>query len=517
MRSGIYRENVRLRQSGTPDAPIRFSAEKPGTVTICGADVVEHWKHVEGNEPVYTVAWPHVFAIDHRDGKAIEFHPESAPLFGRAEQVVADDQLLLPCKDLADLRAAWKDRENRLKPPLKNLGGPFAGMFAADTTYHVLYLWLADGSDPSSRVIEASTRSQLFGVSEFESEQGVHDINVSGFIFRYAANFPQRATVVLHGSHNTIENCLIEKMSGTGVSIAGTMRRCLIRDNGFCGGAVEGDNFLADECVWENNCWKPIDRNWEAGGAKVCDSRHGQFTNCIFRHNGGPGLWFDIDCRDISVRNCAFVENELSGLFIEISSSIRAENNYVAGNATGAVGQVPDEAWSCGGIQIGESRDCVILGNTCIGNKDGISLREIGPRTVKTRGEQSTYHVEHIDISNNIIAGSRGYDLALWWDNPFFGPHPSQHGPSQNPAYNPGDQNLSIDVDTFTPGGKFLYGVPWRPKSKKLATLEEFLKSTGFEKNGKISTQSIAPVDSIDERIKQCAPFTAATVNTRRS
>ena len=511
VRPGVYRESIRLRQSGTPDAPIRFVAEKPGTVVLTGADVVSHFKHVDGAEPIFAIPWQHVFAIDHQNGKAIEFHPDSAPVFGRAEQVIADDRQLLPCKDLNDLRAAWSDRDKRLQPPVKNLGGPFTGLFAVDTTYHILYLWLADGSDPNTHVMQASTRSQLFGVSEFESDEGVHDIDVSGFIFRYAANFPQRAAVVLHGSHNSLHNCLIEKMAGTGVSVAGSMTRCLIRDNGFCGGAVEGDNFTANQCVWENNCWKPIDRNWEAGGAKVCDSRHGEFANCIFRRNGGPGLWFDIDCRDISVHDCAFIDNELSGLFIEISDGIRAENNLVTGNAIETVGQVPGEAWSVGGIQIGESRNCVVTNNTCIDNKDGISLREIGPRTIKTRGVESTYHTSDNTITGNTIAKSHGYAIALWWDNAFFGAHPSQADKYKNPedwqahlrelgdgVYDPANQKLSIDGDTFTTDAKFLFGVPWRPNAKKLPTLSEFTKATGFEKDGKIADQSIAPQDSVD-------------------
>ena len=41
-----------------------------------------------------------------------------------------------------------------------------------------------------------------------------HDIEVSGFVFRYAANFPQRAAVVLHGKNNYLHNCVIERMSG---------------------------------------------------------------------------------------------------------------------------------------------------------------------------------------------------------------------------------------------------------------------------------------------------------------
>src|SRR4051812_26117739 len=77
VRAGTYRENVRLKRSGTRDRPIRFVADKPGSVVITGADVIEHFQRVDGDEPIYRVAWPHVFAIDQRDGKAVEYHPEN--------------------------------------------------------------------------------------------------------------------------------------------------------------------------------------------------------------------------------------------------------------------------------------------------------------------------------------------------------------------------------------------------------------------------------------------------------
>ena len=406
----------------------------------------------------------------------------------------------------------------RLQPPVKNLGGPFAGMFAADTTDHQLYLWLNDGSDPNKHAMQAATRPQIFGVSEFESDEGVHNIEVAGFIFRYAANFPQRAAVVMHGHDNVLRNCLVEKMAGTGISIAGTVKQCLIRDNGFCGGAVEGDDFHVEDSAWVGNDWKPIDRGWESGGVKVAVSRRGEFKNCIFYRNGGPGLWFDIDCRDIAVRDCTFAENELSGLFIEISQGIRAEHNTVVRNAIETVGHVSDNDWSCGGIQIGESENCVIENNLCIDNKDGITLREIGPRDVKTHGEKSIYHVANNRIENNTIAQSRGYAIALWWDNAFFGPHPSQADQFksadawqahlreiQDRVFDPLAQNLVIDNDTFSGGGGFLYGVPWRSGAKKLATLDEFVRTTGFEKSGRIADQSISPPDLP----KQIDPFEA--------
>jgi Right handed beta helix region len=499
--AGVYREDVKLHRSGTPGAPIRFVADPPGSVVVTGADVISKWQKVEGAEPIYRVAWPHVFAIDYQDGKPVEFHPDSAPLYGRAEQMIADEKLLLPCKDLNDLRAAWKDRQNRLIPPVKNLGGPFAGMFAVDTTWHVLYLWLADGSDPNQHAMQASTRQEIFGIDQYESKEGVHDIEASGFIFRYAASFPQRAAVILHGHDNDLHNCIIEKMAGTGVGVSGKISRCLIQDNGHTGGAVEGDNFLAEQCVWRGNCWKPIDRGWESGGAKVTDSQHGKFDDCLFYRNGGPGLWFDVDCRDVDVRDSAFMENELSGLFIEICQDIRAENNYAAGNATDVVGKVGDDAWSSGGIQIAESQHCVIRKNICVDNRDGITLRETGPRPVKIRDEEVSYHILDDRIEQNTIMNNREYGLAIWWDNAFFA------GGASQAIYDPLGQKLVVDRNSYDGKSQFLYGVPWRAKSKKLASLSDFTRLTGFEKEGKTMATSSQPPYTIEDRMKQFAPF----------
>lgn len=521
---GTYREDVRIRRSGTAAAPIRFEAQPMGSAIVTGADVMTGWQRVDGAEPIYRVAWPYVFAIDHDShGRPIEFHPDDAPLWGRAEQVVADDKQLLPCPDLNDLRAAYHDRAKRLTPPVKNIGGPFVGMFAADTIHHVLYLWLSDGSDPNSpkHTIQASTRSQIFGVNEYESAQGVHDVQVSGFIFRYAANFPQRAGVVLHGQNNLIEHCIIQDMSQTGVDLNGTLRQCLIRNNGHIGGGAERDGCVNEQCLWEGNSWKPINRMWEAGGTKACDSHRGRFDQCLFYHNGGPGLWFDIDCRDITVHDCAFVENELSGLFIEISQNITADGNYMARNAVGIVGTVGNGAWSCGGIQIGESMGCTIQNNVCLDNKDGIAFREIGPRPIKTRdGQTVIYHISNDHITHNTIANSRGYQLAFWWDNNFFGPHPSsgltyssheqwvRHlAATGQGVYDPLRQNLQIDDNIYAGNSSFLYGVPWRIESKKLPSLADFTKLTGFEKNGQASFKELGADAEIENRIDGFDPF----------
>ena len=230
VRSGIYRENVQIRSSGTKEFPIQFVAEKPGTVIVTGADVLNGFEHVGGDEPIYRVAWKHVFAIDYQNGKAIEHHPSGAPLWGRAEQIIVDGKQLLPTTNESGLRQAF--RAKKVESPLPHLGGPFNGLFFADTSKHELLIALADGSDPNMHLVEASTRGQIFGVSAFDNAGSISFVQARGFIFRHAANFPQRPSVVLYGHDNLIEDCVVEEMSGQGVSVNGTLRTSTVRNNG---------------------------------------------------------------------------------------------------------------------------------------------------------------------------------------------------------------------------------------------------------------------------------------------
>jgi hypothetical protein len=477
VRPGIYRENVQVRSSGTKEFPIQFVAEKPGTVIVTGADVLSAFERMSGEEPVYRVAWKHVFAIDVQNGKAIEQHPSGEPLWGRAEQVIVDGKQLLPCANEASLRDAI--RAKKIDPPLPHLGGPFNGWFFADTTKHELLIALADGSDPNKHLVEASTRSQIFGLSPFDGPGTVSFVQARGFVFRYAANFPQRPAVTLAGHDNLIEDCVIEAMAGQGVAVNGTLRNCTIRDNGHIGGSAIGDGFVNERCVWEGNSWKPIPRAWEAGGAKVVLDRGGTFRQCLFRRNGGPGLWLDIDCKDMLVTECAFDENEKSGLFIEISRDITATRNLCRNNAIGVVGKEEKNDWSSGGIVLAESENCLVAFNTCIGNRDGISLREQGPRPIKTR-EKTTidYHnIGHV-ISRNLLKGNRDHALALWWDNDFF----AEKEPSRN-TFDPRQQNLTISGNKYedSHGAAVLYGAPWHEKHQVFDSVAAFRDATNFE------------------------------------
>ena len=491
VRAGLYRETVVLESSGTPGKPIRFVADPVGSVIVSGADIIDGFSRLDGDAPVFGTHWPHTFAINHDDdGNPVEHHPDDEPLWGRAEQVIVDGQLLLPVGDLGALRKV----SGPPQPPVANLGGPFAGWFTVDTGLKMLYVRLADGSDPSPRVVEASTRDLLFGVTPFMNKHGVRNVHVSGFVFRDAATFPQRSAVWLHGADNVLEDCVIERMAGTGVNVKGTMRRCVVRNNGHTGGGASGDGFVNEDNLWEGNSWKPVGRGWEAGGQKIVECAGGTYRRCTFRRNGGPGLWLDVDVRDTLITDCVFEENETSGLFVEISQGVTVVNNLAVRNGIGVIGD--GDAWGVAGIQIAESMNCLVANNTCVGNKDGITLREQGPRRIPTddRGPIDYHNAGHT-IVRNVLADNRGYQLALWYDNAFFGPHPSQEESDEDEVrYDPAEQNLIIDANRYHgERGRplVLYGVTWRRGHEEFFQLADLARHAGFERLGQ-------EVDAVD-------------------
>jgi len=394
-------------------------------------------------------------------------------------------------------------------------------------------VWMADGSDPAQHSMQASTRSQIFGINQWERKEGVSYVQVSGFRFLYGATFPQRPAVSLYGSHNLVEKCSIEQMSGSGVGVSGTLRNCVITGCGHTGGSANGDGFTNENNAWIGNSWKPIDRGWEAGGVKQGATKNGLFKHCLFRRNGGPGLWLDVWVHDVRITNCVFQENEGCGLFVEISHDIKADHNLAIGNGLSIVGGAP--AWSDGGMVLAESEGCEFSYNTCENNRDGICFREQGPRANDTDTGVIAFHDARDSIVHNLLYGNTQFQLGMWFDNPFFGRHPSDNArfPTEEAfdeylktipekVYDPTKQNLTIDFNLYRcdlPSEKaVLYGVPWRLRSKEFAHIGYFATATGFESHGLEATMNMgwtfrpagvgwdeAPVD-IDAWIRPMLP-----------
>lgn len=531
VKAGIYRESVRLRHSGTAARPIVFQADPPGSVVVTGLDPMTGWRRMPGSPPIYRIDWPYQFAINHIDGKAVEHHPAGNPRWGRAEQVIVDGRIVPIALNLDALQRAWNERDAAVpagvaRGTVGQRGVPdvlttpsWPGLFAVDTTIKALYLWLADGSSPAVHTVEAATRSQVFGVNQWQQQEGVSHVHVSGFVFYGGASFPQRGIVTLHGHDNLVEDCLIDAGSGGGLTVSGSVRRSVIQRCGQVGGGAVGDGFTIQDTVVQDNCWKPISRQWDAGGTKICRAHGGTVRGCTYRRNGGPGLWFDIDVKDIEVTESVFMDNEGTGLFIEISRDFHVHHNLFLRNASGSVLCGKWHDWGDSGLKVAESLNCVVEYNTCVGNKDGITLREQGPRPLDTpdRGTIPYHNRDHV-IRHNLCADNRGFQIGLWYDNAYFGMHPSQVAKYEGEPppyeewvktvdrelYDPRTVNLVIDSNRYAPAagqGLFLFGCPWRERSRPLADLAAVREVTGFEAHGRRAAVRFAGTRTDDYRL----------------
>jgi len=494
--AGTYREYVEPRYSGRPGAPIVYEAAEGEEVILTGADPLTDWERAPGDRPVYRTPWPYRFIINHDEqGRPIYHHPadEEHVRSGRAEQVIVEGEVW----DWPQLVLSLDD----LQP----------GTFCPDVGNQTLFLWLPDGSDPRQHRVEGSTRGLIFGTNPWARPEGFDYVQVRGLTFRYAASFAQRPAVWLLGRGNVVEDCVVEWTAGGGVGVGpqeGTLRRCVIRHCGHTGGCASGSDFVNEDCLWEGNCRKPISRGWDAGGVKIALSRHGTFDRCVFRRNGGPGLWLDIDVAGVVIRNSLFSDNEGPGLFVEISRDIAILNNAFFRNGLRAEGAT----WSIGGLTLAESRNCVVCNNLLVGNLDGLTLREQGPRYLDTPdlGRVGFQNVGHV-ICDNVCALNQGYQLGLWYDTAFFGRHPGdmdtyaseeafaaatkQDQPDR--WFDPLAQNLIIDGNLLWPGEgqkTVLYGVPWRVRHQEFADLAAFTAATGLEAHGRLDDPGLEEI-----------------------
>lgn len=500
IRGGIYRERVVVRTSGTAEAPIRFEAAPGEHVVLTGADRVTGWRKADDAVPIYSVAWPHKFiswnrSMTHPDD---EYHR----VIGRCEQVVVDGYLLRQVLSASQLAP---------------------GTFFVDVTNKTLFAWDTGNRDLSKTPVEASVRQEILRV------EGDH-VQLRGLRFRYAANMAQHGAVVLAGRHDTMEDCVVDRVNASGATFLGedaVVRRCVFRDNGQLGfGASRAHRLLFTDCLVENNNTKGFDRGWEAGGDKLVLCRDAMLERSRFLRNRGNGIWFDIGNTNCTVRQCLIAENEDAGIFYEISFGLHAKDNVIVGN-----GFAPTAgAWGAqAGISLSSSPGCTIERNLIIGNREGFNFREQTRTTptIEDRVERPVWNHDEL-IRHNLIVLNRDAQVWGWFDMKDNRHWPAGSQPTNQPAQGstlkPADiagaygartksgqpegltlENLRLrfenNVYFAAPGqGWFNWGTMWA-RHENYAGLGQFQSGLGIDTGGRVLEPKFADVLQLDFRL----------------
>ena len=193
---GVYREEVRVTNSGRLGSPITFRADK-GKVTITGSDLVKIWARHSGNVYCASVGWWAMDGWIKCKGRAGNWDGEG----GKDTDEVFEDGVPL--------------RETATIP-----GKP--GRFYFDHDKKMVYVWCSDSADPNTKTLEAIRRGHCLVI------KGSH-IRVEGFILR---NVSLRVVFIRGGDNNEIVNNVLKfSAADSGIHLSNGADHNLVRNN----------------------------------------------------------------------------------------------------------------------------------------------------------------------------------------------------------------------------------------------------------------------------------------------
>lgn len=257
--------------------------------------------------------------------------------------------------------------------PLKRV--PAMAALTADTFYidherSTLHLAV----DPAGRKVELA-------VTPFAFESTATDVLIRNVTVEKFASPAQKGAI--HGREGlrwTVSDCEVRLNSGAGISIGtgGRVRGCDIDNNGQIGIEGKGGDILIEaNRIWSNNI-HGFDATWEAGGVKIAMSDGVTFRTNHVHDNDGPGLWCDIDCRNVLYEGNLVERNRDIGIFHEISFEAVIRDNVLRHNGLG------DRGWFwASDIVIAASENVEVSGNAVLvaPGRCGIVLIDQGRRS----------------------------------------------------------------------------------------------------------------------------------------
>jgi len=254
-------------------------------------------------------------------------------------------------------------RDDRPLRRVASRGAVRAGTFWVDARAGRVHV----GDDPAGhRLEQAAVPAAITG------EAG--GVTVRGLVIEKFAAPAQRGALDAAGAGWRVLDNEVRLNHGIGVH-AGDGARVLgnsVHHNGQMGLGGSGDGVLvqANEIAFNN--YAGFDPGWEAGGTKWTFTSGLVVRGNSAHHNGGPGLWTDIDNAGTRYEGNLVAANATAGILEEISCSAVLRGNVVVGNGfrsryrTGWLGGA--------GIVVSSSSRVEVAGNTVADNANGIGL-----------------------------------------------------------------------------------------------------------------------------------------------
>ncbi len=375
LRGGVYREQVNVtRGGGSAGKLLNVFAYNSEVPIIRGSDQVTGWVLYSGH-------------IWKRTGWAYN----SQQVFVGGNDSPSLQQIGLP----SSLYTSYEYP----KAVGSGVSSMIAGSFYYNAAGTTLYVWLPDGSDPNTKMIEASTRSHLFFM-------GMPYIHLKGLAFRHSnySAYKQIGAAVELSSNSIIEQSDIQYTDFAGLQMGYLQTgaqaiNCNVSNNGDSGvNATSSYGFRVFNVKMNNNNTRNFNPLWHAGGFKAASKAYGTVEYSEIANNNGSGIWFDYanSGSPIVVRNNYIHNNgpKEAAIFFEVSKNGLVYNNVIANNQRR-------------GIYISASDNTRVYNNTIYATSDyaGIELGGM-PRTGATLTGNSVY--------NNIVShGTSKYDLAI--------------------------------------------------------------------------------------------------------
>ncbi len=357
--AGVYREWVKpVRGGAGPDAMISYEAAPGEEVVLKGSDVwTPAWRKTQYMTLGSVTTWEadltsrmfegaNVFALlnfpSQTNQKDWKFYPSFE---WRRGQIFVDGSPLEQVGEFGALAAA-------------------PGRFWVEDNGMRVHVRLPNDADPSGRMIEITTREQVFApVTPY-----LNYIRIKGLKMFHSGNGvpippPQRGLIsAMRGHHWIIEDCEIGHANTLGVDLGGqwwslgvgeaqgyhVVRRNYIHDCGVSSISAWHNmgnvHMLVEDNLIVRCATMPIMQHYESAGIKIHRTEHSLVRrNAVLDTPHGPGIWLDGEILNSRITQNLVVNtggDHLGAIFVEITKEINlVDNNIVINSASNGVYQ----------------------------------------------------------------------------------------------------------------------------------------------------------------------------------